>query len=123
MIVGSHGCSIAPSFDGNGGVIAHMRYPTPQYGGQIHFDDDENWSTAAPTSTQLSLMRAAMHMGGHMLQLGHSTVANSIMNALYPASTVVHTELQDDDIVTAQRIFGKDRFYVWESFIFARDRI
>ena len=98
-------------------MIAHVLYPTPQYGGQIHFDDDENWSAVAPTSTQISLMRAAMHMGGHMLQLGHSTVPNAIMNAIYLGSTVVQTELQDDDIQMAQRIYGKP------SLIFGRDRI
>ena len=89
--------------------MGHVRYSTPQFAGEIHFNDAANWSTDAGTPTaKISLIRIAMHMGGHMLGLqGHSSVPNSIMNAEYPSDAVVKTELGDDDIQRVQQIYGK----------------
>lgn len=59
-------------FTGRGGDLAHAFPPnhhsTP---GQVHFDDDEEWSTSA-SGSQKDFFTVAVHEIGHALGLGHS---------------------------------------------------
>ena len=96
-----------PPFDGKGGVYGHMSKPTPQFSGEIHFDDAENWVVGVPAPMEVSLLRVAMHMAGHMLLLDHSTVPNAVMNAMYSNSKATSFDLHEDDINMAHKKVGK----------------
>ncbi|EDO37712.1 predicted protein, partial [Nematostella vectensis] len=100
FVTGYHGDS--KSFDGPGNELAHAFYP--QYGGDIHFDDDEPWTPSTSDATHKSLLKVATHEIGHSLGLSHSTQAGSIMNPVY---ALVGTSLGDDDIKGVQSLYGK----------------
>merc|ERR1719242_1759453 len=95
---GAHGDDA--EFDGPGGYRAHAFFPG--YGGDAHFDDDENW-TVDSSGTQLLLIAA--HELGHALGLGHSNDPNALM----PPS---HKEWKGpvkpnkDDIQAIQALYG-----------------
>merc|ERR1711915_262623 len=67
------------AFDGYGGTLAHAFYPL--YGGDIHFDDDEDWTFDSYRGT--SLFTTMVHEVGHSLGLSHSDVEGSIMAPFY----------------------------------------
>jgi len=94
FVTGNHG-DVEP-FDGPGGVKAHAFYP--QHGGDIHFDDDETW-------TSDSLLPIAVHEIGHSLGLAHSDVPGSIMT---PITTSLSSKavLSDDDVKGIRAIYG-----------------
>ena len=94
---GSHGDSSA--FDGAGSVLAHAYYPN--YGGDVHFDDDETWSTSTSSGTHLRTVAA--HEIGHALGLGHSTVSTSMMYAYY---TGAKSGLTYDDHAGIWSLYG-----------------
>ena len=83
-------------FDGLNNVLAHAYYPVD--GGDIHFDDDENWTTD-------ELLPTAVHEIGHSLGLKHSNVQGSIMA---PLKTSIHNSgrLSDDDVNGIRSIYG-----------------
>lgn len=69
-------------FDGPGNILAHAFYPydDPAYGGDVHFDSDENWKDgAASLSEGVDFFSVAIHEFGHSLGLAHSHNTQSIM--------------------------------------------
>ncbi len=91
-------------FDGAGGVLAHAYYP--EYGGDVHYDDDETWTDDLRDSSQqpIDLQTVALHELGHSLGLKHSSIQDAIMYTYYGGS---HRELHDDDIQGIQNIYGE----------------
>ena len=80
-------------FDGFGGTLAHAFFPI--YGGDIHFDDDEDWTVNSYRGT--SLLMSASHELGHSLGLSHSDVKTSLMAPFYRGYEE-NLELDADDI-------------------------
>ncbi|XP_050705035.1 matrix metalloproteinase-2-like [Eriocheir sinensis] len=73
-------------FDYEGGILAHAFYPYEfgSYGGDIHFDESENWIIAKNKDDEgLDFFTVAVHELGHSLGLSHSPVGGSIMYPYY----------------------------------------
>jgi hypothetical protein len=86
-------------FDGPGTVIAHAFGPPPgsDLAGDVHFDEDETWTT-------ILLGNAALHEIGHALGLDHSGVAGAVMQRTVPSTPALR--LSSDDVAGIQSIYG-----------------
>ena len=107
---GNHGDNFP--FDGpgtaQGNVLAHAFFPPPNSGalaGDMHFDDFEVWTDLARANglPPIDLESVALHEIGHSLGLNHTTVANSVMLAVYNGS---RRALGADDIAGIRSIYG-----------------
>lgn len=87
--------------DGPGTTLAHAFYP--QNGGDVHFDDAEDWTVDEKPGT--SLFHVATHEFGHSLGLGHSDDPEAVMFKKYNGSSPL-VELQADDIRGIQNLYG-----------------
>lgn len=85
-------------FDGPSGVLAHAFYPA--YGGDVHFDDAETWTTNG--SGGISFPSVALHELGHSLGLDHSFVAGAAMLPYYSGQTY----LSEDDVLGIQELYA-----------------
>ena len=91
-------------FDGRGGTLAHAFFPI--FGGDVHFDDDENWTDNFNSGT--NLLMTASHELGHSLGLAHSDVRGSVMSPFYtPYKNGL--KLHNDDIEAIQSLYGKQK--------------
>jgi len=88
-------------FDGEGGTLAHAFFPV--FGGDAHFDDDEDWTVNTPRGT--SLLMTASHELGHSLGLSHSNVRRSLMAPFYRGYEK-DVSLDIDDIRGIQALYG-----------------
>ncbi|CAI2356290.1 unnamed protein product [Caenorhabditis sp. 36 PRJEB53466] len=89
-------------FDGKGNILAHAFFP--RYGGDVHFDEEENWS---PNKTNgVDLYAVAVHEIGHSLGLKHSSNHLSIMAPFYKQYTGSVMHLHRDDILAVKRLYG-----------------
>lgn len=85
-------------FDGPSGVLAHAYYP--QYGGEMHFDEAETWTTGAGG---INLFAVAVHELGHALGLAHSDNGSAVMAPYYAGAI---SGLHSDDIAGIRAIYS-----------------
>ena len=107
-------------FDGRNGVLAHAFGPTSQFGGiggDVHFDDDEQWASDDDRGT--SLLQTAVHEIGHSLGLSHSNVKQAIMYAFMTNSVSNRNfKLHSDDVAGIQaRMFSPLQATIMENGI------
>jgi len=88
-------------FDGFGGTLAHAFFPI--YGGDAHFDEEEDWTVNSYRGT--SLLMTAAHELGHSLGLSHSNVPESLMTPFY-RGFVPDLDLHGDDVEGIQQLYG-----------------
>ena len=84
-----------------GGTLAHAFFPV--YGGDVHFDDDEDWTVDTARGT--SLLMTASHELGHSLGLSHSDVRSALMAPFYRGYEE-NISLDPDDIAGIQALYG-----------------
>ncbi|CAO1421205.1 unnamed protein product [Diamesa serratosioi] len=87
-------------FDGNGGILAHSWYPGENLGGDVHFDEDEDWNF----DEDGDFYPVTLHELGHSLGLRHSNEETDIMH-VSPKKEI--SSLSRDDIQAIQDIYSK----------------
>ena len=103
-------------FDGIGGILAHGFYPGSGIGGDLHFDEEENW-TDQETPPNHNLYVVAVHEIGHCLGLTHSQNADSVMYPSYKheLSKLSHNILSKEDIERIQHAYGKPKYKIFDN--------
>ncbi|KAG7157008.1 matrix metalloproteinase-17-like [Homarus americanus] len=103
----AHGDGYA--FDGPSGILAHAYYPYEfgSYGGDVHFDESETWTTKPKDQySGLDFFTVAVHEIGHSLGLAHSPVSGSIMFPYYKGYTA-NFALDYDDVMAMWELYIK----------------
>ncbi|XP_017275511.1 matrix metalloproteinase-20 [Kryptolebias marmoratus] len=91
-------------FDGAGGVLAHAFQPGEGIGGDVHFDEDETWTSGGQG---YSLFAVAAHELGHSLGLTHSADPSAVMYPNYRRRSRTQYFLSTDDVRGIQLLYGK----------------
>nr|AAC33733.1 matrix metalloproteinase [Gallus gallus] len=90
-------------FDGPLGVLAHAFPPGSGFGGDVHFDEDEDWTMG---SDGFNLFLVAAHEVGHALGLSHPNDQRAFMFPNYAYISPSEFPLSPDDISGIQSIYG-----------------
>lgn len=95
-------------FDKQEGTLAHAwsLMTTHPFGGQVHLDDDEDWSHMH-TAHDKHLLTVLIHELGHVFNLDHTDIKAAIM---YPQYTGIKTELHQDDLEGLLKVFSPLKF-------------
>ncbi|KAJ8042924.1 Matrix metalloproteinase-24 [Holothuria leucospilota] len=95
------------SFDGRSGILAHAFFPGGGLGGDIHFDDDEFFTTERinPGAVGTDFTYVTLHELGHSLGLDHSNIPEAVMSTTFVATTA-DIQLHRDDIAGIQFLYG-----------------
>eukprot|EP00088_Acartia_fossae_P048168 TRINITY_DN5249_c0_g1_i2.p1 TRINITY_DN5249_c0_g1~~TRINITY_DN5249_c0_g1_i2.p1 ORF type:complete len:568 (-),score=109.75 TRINITY_DN5249_c0_g1_i2:168-1871(-) len=91
-------------FDGPGGTLAHAFFP--QYGGDIHVDESEQWTINSFSGT--NLLQTMAHEIGHSLGLSHSDDEKALMAPFYKGWQP-NLQLDQDDIRGIQALYGESK--------------
>uniref|UniRef100_A0A7M4FDH7 Matrix metallopeptidase 27 n=1 Tax=Crocodylus porosus TaxID=8502 RepID=A0A7M4FDH7_CROPO len=94
-------------FDAPFGRLTHAFPPGNSLGGEVHFDEDENWTAG---SDGFNLFLVAAHELGHVLGLPHSADPRALMFPSYAYFKVYNSPLSQDDIICIQAIYGPRSF-------------
>ena len=92
----------------SGGVPAFVEYPSSD-GWRIRYYTDWNWFVGpgtAPAGDSIDLQGLATHMIGHVVGLGHSTVAGATMQGTFLGDPVSARSIEADDSAGIQAIYG-----------------
>ncbi|KAK2870924.1 hypothetical protein Q8A67_023451 [Cirrhinus molitorella] len=92
-------------FDGEGGILAHAFFPGPGIGGDVHFDDEEAWTST--NAKGCNLLAVAVHEFGHALGLPHSSDPGAIMFPAYNFGLHTVLQLSFHDVKDIQEMYGK----------------
>jgi len=93
-------------FDGKGSVLAHAFYPEEHLGGDVHYDEDEDWTAYRENEYGLmDLFSVTVHELGHSLGLMHSHIPEAIMFPYYRGYSK-NIKLHSDDIAAVRKLYG-----------------
>lgn len=93
-------------FDGKGSVLAHAFYPEEHLGGDVHYDEDEDWTAYRENEYGLmDLFSVTVHELGHSLGLMHSNIPDAIMFPYYRGYSK-SIKLHNDDIAAIRKLYG-----------------
>ncbi|KAJ1103725.1 hypothetical protein NDU88_001146 [Pleurodeles waltl] len=109
FVAGRHADGAGNAFDGSGRVLGHAFFPpakssTKAIDGDLHLDNDENWTTRVKKG--VNLFQVAAHEVGHSLGLDHSTTPQAVMAPTYKGYNPIF-QLHEDDIDAIQSMYGK----------------
>ncbi|CAM5075876.1 unnamed protein product [Eretmochelys imbricata] len=91
-------------FDGPFSQRAHAFPPGENFGGDIHFDDDETWTN--DTRIAFNLFTVAAHEIGHALGLDLSSNPKVLMYPLYTYTGTRDFGFPEDDVEGIQALYG-----------------
>ncbi|ESW29512.1 hypothetical protein PHAVU_002G076500 [Phaseolus vulgaris] len=91
-------------FDGKGGAVGVTDTDYSEHVGNVYLDSEEEWVVLGENEDgDVDLESVVMHLVGHVLGLGHSSVEEAVM---YPIVSKEKTEFALDDLQRIHQIYG-----------------